>query len=142
MDELGKWLMDVFTSINRGGRLGPQEASRKRVEAFLEQVGGDGVLKVSTLLNVGDPEAVSQLAASRPDLGEWLTGDEPQKSLDAYFEEQADYFNPFRKFATRCLSFKPGGTVTKFADQDDSQSTAGEAWEKVFQILTGRGNDD
>lgn len=142
MDELGKWFMDVFTSINRGGRLGPSAASSKKVEAFLEQVGGEGVLKLSTLLNIGNAEMVSRLAASRPDLGEWLADGESQKSLDAYFEERADYFGPYRKLVTRCLSLQMGSTVASFADQADSQSAASEAWEKVFQILTGRENDD
>ena len=142
MDELGKWFMDVFTSINMGGRFGPSAASSKKVEAFLEQVGGEGVFKLSTLLNIGNAEVVSRLAASRPDLGERLADSESQKFLDAYFEEQADYFNPFRKFVTRCLSFKPGSTVTRFADQDDSEPSASEAWQKVFQVLIGRENND
>ncbi len=55
MDEMGKWFREVFTSINTGGRLGPPAASNKRVGAFLEQVGGEGVLKFSTMLNIGDP---------------------------------------------------------------------------------------
>jgi hypothetical protein len=142
MDELGKWFMEVFTSINKGGRLGPSAASSKKVKAFLEQVGGEGVLKLSTLLNIGNAEVVSRLAASKPDLGEWLADGESQKFLDAYFEERADYFNPFRRLATRCLSFKPAGTTTRFANQNDSELSASEAWEKVFQILTGRENDD
>src|SRR4030042_5047208 len=61
MDEMGKWFMGVFTSINRGGRLGPQVASCKRVEAFLEQVGGEGVMQLSALLNIGNTEVVSRL---------------------------------------------------------------------------------
>jgi hypothetical protein len=142
MDKLGKWFMDVFTSINKGGRLGPPEASRKRVEAFLEEAGIESVFELATLMNAGDPEIVSQLAASKPDLGEWLTGDEPQKALDAYFEERAVYFDPYRKLVTRCLGFKPVCTITTFADNDGSEATADEAWEKVFQILTGRENDD
>jgi len=142
MDELGKWFMDVFTSINRGGRLGPQVASCKRVEAFLEQVGGEGVMQLSTLLNIGNAEVVSRLAASKPDLGEWLSGDEPQKSLDAYFRERADYFEPCRKFFTRGLSFPAGNTELSFVEHGDPVSAGGEAWEKVFQILTGRENDD
>ena len=141
MDELGKWFMNVFTSINTGGRLGPSAALHKRVEAFLEQVGGEGVLKLSTLLNIGNTDVVSRLAASRPDLGEWLADGKSQKFLDAYFEEQAGCFNPFRKLVTRCLSFKPGGTVTRFAEYD-SEPSASEAWQKVFQVLIGRENDD
>ena len=66
MDELGKWFLGVFTSVNMGGRLGPQVASRRRVESFLEQVGGEGVLKLATMLNIGDAEVVSRLAAVRP----------------------------------------------------------------------------
>jgi len=142
MDELGKWFMDVFTSINGGGRLGPSAASRKRVEAFLEKVGGEGVLKLSTLLNIGDTEAVGRLAASRPDLGEWLAGDEPQKSLDTYFEERAHYFEPCRKFFTRGLSLPAGNTELSFTEPNDPGSVGSEAWEKVFQIFTGRENDD
>jgi len=142
MDELGRWFIDVFTSINRGGRLGPQVASCKRVEAFLEQVGGEGVMQLSTLLNTGNAEVVRRLAASKPDLGEWLTGDEPQKSLDAYFGERTDYFEPCRKFFTRGLSLPAGSIAVSFAEPDDTESAEGEAWEKVFQILTGRENDD
>jgi len=142
MDEMGKWFMDVFTSINRGGRLGPQVASCKRVGAFLEQVGGEGVIHLSTLLNIGNTEAVRRLAASKPDLGEWLSGVEPQKSLDAYFEERVNYFEPCRKIFTRCLSLPAGNTELNFVEPVDSESAEGEAWGKVFQLLTVRGNDD
>ncbi|MBN1188609.1 MAG: hypothetical protein JXA46_02550 [Dehalococcoidales bacterium] len=142
MDELGKWFMDVFTSINRGGRLGPQAASCKRVESFLEHVGGEGVMQLSALLNIGNTEVVRQLATSKPDLGEWLLGDEPQKSLDAYFEERLDYFEPCRKFFTRGLSLPAGNTELVFVKPDDPVSAGDEAWEKVFQILTGRESDD
>jgi len=142
MDELGRWFMDVFTSINRGGRLGPQVASCKRVEAFLEQVGGEGVMHLSTLLNIGNPEAVRRLAASRPDLGEWLAGDEPQKSLNSYFADRSGVFEPYRKFATRGLSLPAGSTAISFTEPGDPESVGSEAWEKVFQLLVGRENDD
>jgi len=142
MDELGKWFMGVFTSVNRGGRLGPPAASCKRVETFLEQVGGEGVMQLSTLLNIGNAEVVSRLAASKPDLGEWLAGDEPQKSLDTYFEERADYFEPCCKFFTRGLSLPPGNTELSFIGSGDPGSVGSEAWEKVFQILVGRENDE
>jgi len=142
MDELGKWLMGVFTSINRGGRLGPQAASCKRVGAFLEQVSGEGVMQLSDLLNIGNTEVVRQLATSKPDLGELLMGDEPQKSLDAYFEERVDYFEACRKFFTRGLSLPVGNTESIFIEPGDPLSGGDEAWEKVFQILTGRESDD
>ncbi len=141
MDELGKWFMDVFTSVNRGSRLGPQAASNKRVGAFLEQVGGEGVLKLATILNIGNAEGVRNLATAKPDLGEWLAGDEQQKSLDTYVAERAAVFDPYRKFVTRGLSLKIGSTVMSFADPADTQSAASEAWEKVFQVLMGREND-
>jgi hypothetical protein len=142
MDELGKWFMGVFTSINKGGRLGPQVASCKRVEAFLEQVGGEGVMQLSDLLNIGNIEVVSRLATSKPDLGEWLMGDEPQKSLDDYFEERVDYFESCRKFFTRGLSLPAGNTESVFIEPGTPLSVGDEAWEKVFQILTGRESDD
>jgi hypothetical protein len=142
MDELGKWFMDVFTSINRGGRLGPPAASSKRVESFLEQVGGEGVMQLSSLLNIGNAELVRRLAASQPYLGEWLAGDEPQKYLDAYFRERVDYFEPCRKFFTRGLSLPAGNTELNFIEPGDPASAGGEACKKVFQILTGRENDD
>lgn len=142
MDELGKWFMDVFTSVNRGGRLGPPTASRKRVESFLEQVGGERVLQLSTLLNIGNNEAVRELATNKPDLGELLAGDEPQKYLDSYFEERADYFGPCRKFFTHGLSLPAGNIELKFAESGGSGAVGSETWEKVFQILVGRENDD
>ena len=142
MDELGRWFIDVFTSINRGGRLGPQVASCKRVEAFLEQVGGEGVMQLSTLLNTGNAEVVRRLAASKPDLGEWLAGDESQKSLDSYFAERSVFFEPYRKFAARGLSLTAGNTAVSFAALGDPESVGSEAWEKVFQIIVGRENDD
>ncbi len=141
MDELGKWFLDVFTSVNRGGRLGPAAASNKRVGAFLEQIGGEGVIRLATLLNVGNAETVSRLAATKPDLGEWLAGDEQQKSLDRYIAERAAVFDPYRKFVTRGLNLQMGNTLTIFAGSDNSESAASEAWEKVFQVLMGREND-
>lgn len=141
MDELGKWFMEVFTSINSGGRLGPPMASNKRVMAFLEQVGGEGVMQLSTLLNIGNVEAMRRLAVGKPDLGEWLSGNEPQKSLDAYFNERADYFEPCRKFFTRGLSLPAGNTKLSFGEAGSPESVGSKAWEKVFQILVGREND-
>lgn len=141
MDELGKWFLDVFTSVNRGGRLGPQVASNKRVQAFLEQVGGEGVMQLSTLLEIGNAEIVSKLATAKPDMGEWLAGDEPQKALDRYIAERADVYDPYRKFVTRSLSLQMGNTLISFAGSGNSESAANEAWEKVFQILVGREND-
>jgi hypothetical protein len=142
MDELGKWFMGVFTSINSGGRLGPPAASRKRVEAFLEQVGGEGVLKLSTMLNVGNTEAVRWLAANKPDLGEQLAGDVPQKSLDSYFADRSVFFEPYRKFTARGLSLPAGSITVSFAETGDSESAGSDVWEKVFQLLIGRENDD
>ena len=142
MDELGKWFMEVFTSINTGGRLGPPAASSKRVHAFLEQVGGEGVLKVSTMLNIGDAVAVGQLASCQPDLGEKLGSQETQQAIDVYFAKRAAVFEPYRKLVTRCLSLQPGSTVASFADQANSESAASEAWEKVFQLIVRRENDD
>lgn len=142
MDELGKWFLEVFTSVNGGGRLGPPVASKKRFESFLEQVGGESVLKLAAMLNVGNAEVVSKLAASKPDLGEWLAGDEPQKALDRYFAERADALGKYRKFVTMGLSLKISGTMACFADPGDSQTAVSEAWEKVFQIISGSANDD
>ncbi len=141
MDELGKWFLDVFASVNRGGRLGPPAAWNKRVEAFLEQVGGEGVMQLSNLLDIGNAEIVRKLTTAKPDLGEWLAGDEQQKSLDRYVAERAAVFEPYRKFMTRGLSLKIGNTVMSFADPGETQSVASEAWEKVFQVLMGRESD-
>jgi len=137
MDELGKWFLGVFASVNMGGRLGPQVASRRRVEAFLEQVGGEGVLKLATLLKIGNAGLVSRLATARPDMGEYLAGDEPQKALDRYIAERADAFELYRKFVTRGLSLPEGSIKMSFAEPGGSESTGAEAWEKVFEILTG-----
>ena len=142
MDELGKWFMEVFTSINTGGRLGPPAASSKRVRAFLEEVGGEGVLKFSTMLKIGDAVAVGKLAICQPDLGEKLSSGETQQAIDVYFANRAAVFEPYRKLVTRCLSLQPGTTVASFADQGNSESAASEAWDKVFQLLVGRENDD
>ncbi len=142
MDELGKWFMEVFTSVNKGGRLGPPTASDKRVRDLLEEIGGEGVFKMAMLLNVGSAEAVRQLASCRPDLGECLGDKEPQKALDAYFEERTYIFEPYRKFVTRGLSLLTGNTGASFASPSDSSSAGNEAWEKVFQLLVGRENDD
>lgn len=142
MDELGKWFMDVFTSVNKGGRLAPPAASGKRVDAFLEQVGGEGVLKLATLLNIGDAEVVNRLAAGRPDLGEWLAGDEQQKSLDRYLAERSDTLGQYRKFVTRGLNLETGTTVASFADPGGSKEGANEAWEKVFQVIMRSESDD
>ncbi len=142
MDELGKWFMEVFTSINSGGRLGPAAASNKRVRAFLEQVGGEGVMKLSTVLNIGNAEAVRHLAASKPDFGECLVGDDQQKSLDSYFADRSGFFEPYRKFAARCLSLQTGSIAISFAAPGDSESARSEAWGKGFQLLVGRENDD
>ncbi len=141
MDELGKWFLDVFASVNRDGRLGPPAASNKRVEAFLGQIGGEGVMQLSTLLDIGNAEVVRKLATAKPDLGEWLAGDEPQRALDRYIAERTKVFEPYRRFVTRGFSLKIGSTVMSFADPADTQSAASEAWEKVFQVLTGREND-
>ena len=136
MDELGKWFLGVLTSVNVGGRLGPQVASRRRMEDFLEQVGGEGVLKLAALFKIGNAELVSRLATARPDMGEWLAGDEPQKALDRYFAERSEVFGPCRRFVARCLSLPEGNVKVSFAEPGDSESTVSEAWEKVFEILT------
>ena len=141
MDERGRWFMEVFTSINSGGRLGPPAASNKRVSDFLEEVGGEGVMKLAAVLNVANAEAVRQLAGCQPDLGEQLGGEELQKALDAYLTERADVFEPCRKFFARGLSLLTGSTGVSFTSPGDSDSAGSEAWEKVFQILTGREND-
>ena len=142
MDELGKWFMEVFTSINRGGRLGPPAVSNKRVRAFLEQVGGEGVMQLSTLLNTGNVEAVRELAVGKPDLGELLAGDEPQKCLDSYFSDRSGFFESYRKFAARGLSLSAGSTAVSFAEPGGTESVGNETWEKVFQLLVGRESDD
>ncbi len=142
MDELGKWFLDVFASVNRGGRLGPPIASNKRVEPFLEQIGGEGVLKLATILNIGNAEVVRKLAAAKPDLGEWLAGDEQQKSLDRYVGKRAAVFDPYRKLVTRSLSLPEGNTELHFAEHGDMGFEATEAWEKVFQVIMRSGNDD
>lgn len=142
MDELDKWFMEVFTSINTGGRLGPPVASSKRVRAFLEEVGGEGVLKFSTMFKIGDAVAVGKLASCQPDLGEKLSSQEPQRAMDVYFANRAAVFEPYRKLVTRCLSLQPGSTMASFADQGNSEPAASEAWGKVFQLLVGRENDD
>lgn len=134
--------MEVFTSINTGGRLGPPAASNKRVRAFLEQVGGEGVLKFSTMLNIGDAVAAGKLAICQPDLGEKLSSEETRQAMDVYFANRAAVFEPYRKLVTRCLSLQPGSIVASFADQGNSKEAASEAWEKVFQLLVGRENDD
>lgn len=141
MDELGKWFMEVFTSVNRGGRLGPAAAANRRVRTLLEEIGGEGVMKLSALLNVGNAEAIRQLASRRPDLGEQLAGEEPQKALDAYFAERADVFDPYRKFVARGLGLVRGSTGASFANPGDSGPTGSEAWERVFQLLTGSEED-
>jgi hypothetical protein len=141
MDDLGKWILDVFTSINSGGRLGSPAASRKRVQAFLEHVGGEGVIQLSTLLNVGNAEAVRSIAASWPDLGEQLGCDEAQKSLDSYFANRSAYFEPYRKFAARGLSLQAGSTAVTFNEPGNPESTDSQAWEKVFQLLARRKGD-
>ena len=141
MDDMGKWFMEVFTSINTGGRLGPPAASNKRVRALLEEVGGEGVLKMAALLNIGNAEAVHRLASCQPDLGEQISGEEPQKALDAYFANRADVFEPYRKFMARGLSLPAGSMAVSFAHPANSGSAQSEAWEKVFQILAGRTND-
>lgn len=141
MDELGKWLMEVFTSINSGGRLGPPVASGKRVEALLEEIGGEGVMKLAAMLNVGNPEAMRRLAGCRPDLGEELKNDEPQKALDAYLAEKADVFEPCRRFVARALSLPMGNTAIAFTPSGEADKAGDEAWEKVFKLLTGGEND-
>lgn len=141
MDELGKWFLGVFTSVNRGGRLGPQVASRRRVESFLEQVGGEGVLKLATLLKTGNTEVVSRLAAARPDFGEWLASEEAQQSLDRYCAERREALDLCRKFVTRRLSLPEGNVKLSFAEPNGPEPANDEAWEKVFQILNGGDND-
>jgi len=141
MDELGKWFMEVFTSINSGGRLGPPAASGKRVKALLEEIGGEGVMKLAAMLNVGNPKAVRRLAGCRPDLGEELKGEEPQEALDAYLAERAEVFEPCRKFVARALSLPTGSTTIGFAPSGESDKSGDEAWEKVFRLLTGGESD-
>ena len=141
MDELGQWFMEVFTSVNSGGRLGPPVASSKCVSAFLEEVGGEGVMMLAAMLNVASTEAVRQMAKSWPDLGEQLKGQELQKALDAYLGERTDVFEPFRKFVARGLSLQRGSTAIAFGQSGKSDEAEGEAWEKVFKLLTGREND-
>lgn len=141
MDRLGKWFWEVFTSINSGGRLGPPAASGKRVNALLGEIGGEGVMKLATVLNVGNPQAVRQLAGSCPELGEQLRAEELQKALDAYLTERANVFEPWRKFVARALSLQMGSTAKTFTQSGECDKAGGETWEKVFQILTGRESD-
>jgi hypothetical protein len=109
---------------------------------LLEEIGGEGVMKISTLLNMGNAEKVRDLASRRPSLGEELTAEEPQEKLRAYFEERAHCFEPCRKYFTRGLSLPAGNTELGFAEADNTGEGGSEGWGKVFQILTGRENDD
>ena len=141
MDEMGKWLLEVFTAINGDGSLGPPAATRKRVRKLLEEVGGERVLQTAALLKVGNMENMRKLANHKPDFGDWLKGSEPQQALDTYVNSKADLFEPFRNYVTRGLSLPEGNTMTDFTVPDGS-GTGTEAWEKVFQILFGRSSDD
>jgi len=141
MDEMGKWLLEVFTAINGNGRLGPPAATRKRVSKLLEEVGGERVLQTAVMLKVGNTETMRKLANLKPDFGDWLKGNEPQQALDTYFNSKADLFDPFRNYVTRGLSLPAGNTITNFIGPDGPNGGA-EAWEKVFQVLFGRSNDD
>ena len=140
MDELGKWFLEAFSSINKGGRFGPPVACQKRVEACLEEIGGEGVMKLSTMLKIGNADEVRQLASRRPALGEQLREEDSQKVLEAYFAERKDVFEPYREFVARGLSLLKGDTTTSFA-LDDPMSTGRDAWEKVFRLLTGGEKD-
>jgi hypothetical protein len=141
VDQLGKWFNDIFESVNKGGRLAPPVASRKRVSALLEQLGGEGVLKLSSLLGIGDAEAVRQLAGCRPDLGEYLGSEGCQSVLDRYFEERAEVFEPYRRLVARALSAARGSTELKFDSSPDAVEASAEAWGKVFRLLTGGEKD-
>ena len=140
MDELGRWFLEAFSSVNKGGRLGPPVACQKRVEACLEEIGGEGVMKLSTMLMIGNADEVRQLASRRPALGEQLREKDSQKVLEAYFAERKEIFEPYRQFIARGLSLLKGDTTTSFA-LGESSSTGRNAWEKVFRLLTGGGND-
>ncbi len=142
MDELGKWFLGVITSINGSGRLGPPAASSKCVKAFLEQIGGGGVLKLATMLNIGNTEMFRSLAVKQPDMGDWLAAKEIQNELDSYFAERNSYFEPRRKFFTRGLGLSAGNTEISFTSPDESETNGNDAWEKVFQIIAGRNSDD
>jgi hypothetical protein len=140
MDELGKWFLEAFSSVNKGGRLGPPVACQKRVEACLEEIGGEGVLKLSTILKIGNADEVRQLANRRPALGEQLREEDSQKVLEAYFAERKEIFEPYREFVARGLSLLKGYTTIGFVPGEPS-STGRDAWEKVFRLLTGGEND-
>ena len=140
MDELGRWFLEAFSSVNKGGRLGPPVACQKRVEACLEEIGGEGVMKLSTMLMIGNADEVRQLASRRPALGEQLREKDSQKVLEAYFAERKEIFEPYRQFIARGLSLLKGDTATSFA-LGESSSTGRDAWEKVFRLLTGGEND-
>ncbi len=140
MDELGRWFLEAFSSVNKGGRLGPPVACQKRVEACLEEIGGEGVMKLSTMLMIGNADEVRQLASRRPALGEQLREKDSQKVLEAYFAERKEIFEPYRQFIARGLSLLKGDTTTSFA-LGESSSTGRDAWEKVFRLLTGGEND-
>jgi hypothetical protein len=141
MDEMGKWLLEVITAINGKGRLGPPVATKKRVSALLEELGGEGVFKLATLLNVSHAGDIHQLASSKPDLGQWLDSTEPQTSLDTYFNQRTEVWEPFRNYVTRGLSLPAGCTTVNFAISDSSLPADNEAWEKVFQIFFGSDNN-
>ena len=140
MDELGKWFLEAFSSVNKGGRLGPPAAANKRMRAVLEEIGGEGVMKLSTILKIGNAEEIRQLASRRPALGDQLREEDSQKVLEAYFAERKDIFEPYREFVARGLSLLKGDTTTSFA-MGESSSTGRDAWEKVFRLLTGGEND-
>ena len=104
---------------------------------LLEEIGGEGIFKLATELNVSHTGAIRQLASSKRDLGKWLDGVEQQKGLDICFTQRAEDWEPFRNYITRGLSLPAGKTSLNFASSDSSIPTDTEAWEKVFQIFFG-----
>lgn len=138
MDELGKWFLEAFSSVNKGGRLGPPVASQKRVEAFLEEIGGEGVMKLSTILKMSNADEVRQLASRMPALGEQLREEDSQKVLEAYFAERKEIFEPYREFVTRGVSLLKGDTAISFALGEPSSINWKRRRGKGISITYGR----
>jgi hypothetical protein len=137
MDELGKWLLEVITAVNGKGRIGPPAATRKRVSALLEEIGGEGIFKLAADLKVSHTGVMRQLASAKPDLGQWLAGTEQQTGLDIYFHKRDATWEPFRNYVTRGFSLPEGRTTLNFASSESALPASDEAWEKVFQIFFG-----
>lgn len=132
------WLEDVFVAINGPGRLAPPRASQKRVSAFLSSVDGEEFLQVATTLGVGEPQAVRQLAGEEPELGRFLCGEEQQQAIDEWFERNRCLTEPYCKVVRQLMRLVTPGTSASFADAGECGPGAGEAWGKVFEILTGK----